>query len=950
MRLFTLQRRVCFVICINLFILILVFGTNVYTAPTISLETDTKKITQLSFRPSLNSPKLKVPSPEGGFYITGDAVNIFGRVEVSNYGFAQRRVEIYVNDIYITAVYSNGSNDIGNGFGSDYDIAGYYSASFNLSASETHAGPNNNITEYCLGNGESLQPFIVHQEMVTVYQHAFLNYTGSKTITSNLVQIQFQTHFGSGTGVPNIPITASLSSTPPEISLTSPNTPLGNGYYLSNASGYIDFYLYSSNSNFNQNLTLNALANYTGTSSYGVGENYDGIDESTNTADAQVELDFLALLDTTPPSVSILSPQDGSFVLGTVTIEVRATDARSGIDECWLTFGVGSSIPSTRLDPISQSGNIYTFEVDARTALAETVTIYAHAKDRNNLETQASITVTTDITTPSVTITNPTPDLTVGTVPGTTQLSINIDVDDSGSTGSSITSGIALVEVQIGAGAYLPATEVTANTRYTYLWDTITAAQEGYTTIRVRVTDNAGNQGSDSVGVTVDNVPEPDADGDGLSDADEQNYSTDPNDSDSDDDGLEDGEEVHAYGTDPLDADSDDDGLEDGEEVNTYGTDPLDSDTDDDGLEDDWEVAYGLNPTVDDASNDADGDGLTNTEEYQAGSNPNLADTDGDGLDDAEEVNTHNTDPASADTDGDGLDDAEEINIHGTDPNNSDTDADGISDGEEVNSHNTDPQSGDTDSDGMPDGWEILYGLNPNLYDSAADLDGDGLSNGDEYTYGSNPTLGDSDGDSIPDGEEVNLGTDPSNPDSDGDGMPDDWEVNNGLNPTANDAGGDADNDGLSNGSEYIQNTDPSNPDSDGDGVSDGNEGSLGSDPNDSDSDDDGLNDGEEQNIGTDPTSGDSDNDGMDDYWEYQNQLNPTQNDANNDPDGDGIVNLQEYQQMTNPQIAESLIPELAPFVITPILIVISSIISFVAGVITADYVKKQKKRKRRRR
>lgn len=65
-----------------------------------------------------------------------------------------------------------------------------------------------------------------------------------------------------------------------------------------------------------------------------------------------------------------------------------------------------------------------------------------------------------------------------------------------------------------------------------------------------------------------------DADGDGLSDADEAAYGTDPNNADSDEDGVQDGGEINA-GTDPLDVDSDDDGYSDFDELER-GSDPLD--------------------------------------------------------------------------------------------------------------------------------------------------------------------------------------------------------------------------------------------------------------------------------------------------------------------------------------------------------------------------------------
>lgn len=62
-------------------------------------------------------------------------------------------------------------------------------------------------------------------------------------------------------------------------------------------------------------------------------------------------------------------------------------------------------------------------------------------------------------------------------------------------------------------------------------------------------------------------------------------------------------------------------------------------DGDGDGMPDNWELIYGFDPNdPSDAQQDADGDGLTNLEEYQALSNPLNPDTDGDGFTDAEEL------------------------------------------------------------------------------------------------------------------------------------------------------------------------------------------------------------------------------------------------------------------------------------------------------------------------
>ncbi|MBN2302717.1 MAG: OmpA family protein [Lentisphaerae bacterium] len=81
-----------------------------------------------------------------------------------------------------------------------------------------------------------------------------------------------------------------------------------------------------------------------------------------------------------------------------------------------------------------------------------------------------------------------------------------------------------------------------------------------------------------------------DADGDGLTDAEELEWGTDVYDPDTDRDGLQDGQEVHAHKTDPLNPDTDWDGLTDGAEVLVYDTHPLRRDTDEGGVADGHEV------------------------------------------------------------------------------------------------------------------------------------------------------------------------------------------------------------------------------------------------------------------------------------------------------------------------------------------------------------------------
>lgn len=331
---------------------------------------------------------------------------------------------------------------------------------------------------------------------------------------------------------------------------------------------------------------------------------------------------------------------------------------------------------------------------------------------------------------------------------------------------------------------------------------------------------------------------------------------------DSDSDGIADGWEYNYFGRldHVLEGDSDNDGLTDVQESLLH-TNPNSSDSDNDGMPDLWEHLHLLEFNVDDSAEDNDHDGYSNIQEYLGGTDPN----------------DNTSVPDFTDSDGDGLIDTYEQTI-GTDPTNV-----------------------DSDFDGMSDGWEVNNQLNPLVNDAALDTDLDGYSNLVEYEGSSDPQdiLSipgvDSDGDGLSDAQEVILGTNPNLADSDFDSIPDGWEVDNNLNPLLYDSYLDADNDGVSNMFEYMFNTDPNDP--------------L-SFP--LDSDNDGLFDAWEEGLGTDINNPDSDSDTMPDGWEVFNNLNPLIDDSQQDSDGDGFTNIEEYQADTDPQDEYSL-PEGEP-------------------------------------
>jgi subtilisin family serine protease len=234
--------------------------------------------------------------------------------------------------------------------------------------------------------------------------------------------------------------------------------------------------------------------------------------------------------------------------------------------------------------------------------------------------------------------------------------------------------------------------------------------------------------------------------------------------------------------------------------------------------------------------------------------------------------------------------------------------------------HNVLAKSGRKSSPDPQSPYEVEYTVKSITVGAQGLSVGNDLAVFDSLAY---KTFGvDSDGDGLSDHDELfTFDTSPINQDTDGDGLLDGYDVVVSSLDTRYLSWTDAGILYVPAGNlrtflgEMSVGTDPNDWDTDDDGLPDGWEvlhslnplSALGTNGAMGDPDGDGLTNLEEYENDTDPRNADTDGDGMPDGWEVEHGLDPLDpDDALLDWDNDGLSNLEEYLRGTNPNLSDT--------------------------------------------
>ncbi|HOO70675.1 MAG TPA: Ig-like domain-containing protein [Spirochaetota bacterium] len=209
-------------------------------------------------------------------------------------------------------------------------------------------------------------------------------------------------------------------------------------------------------------------------------------DISANSASASVTVTVDHPDDIIDPEVEITSPSDGGTVSGMVTVTASASD-NTGVAS--VAFYIAGSLAYT------DTSAPYAYSWDTTGVSDGSVTITATAYDASGNDASDSVTVTVDnvtedVTDPTVTITAP---------------SDSTEVSDTITITASASDNVGVTSVEFYVAGSLVSTDTSSP--YEYSWNT-TGVSNGSYAVTATAYDASGNDASDSVTVTVNNITE----------------------------------------------------------------------------------------------------------------------------------------------------------------------------------------------------------------------------------------------------------------------------------------------------------------------------------------------------------------------------------------------------------------------------------------------------------
>lgn len=248
-------------------------------------------------------------------------------------------------------------------------------------------------------------------------------------------------------------------------------TIVGDGTYIGNSSGT---YSYSLANRSTGKLVINDVLAGSATVYVGLTDPTQGGFALTQPSTGGFQVGTFVFLDTSPPTVSITNPPGGKIYINSqiVTISANATD---NVGVVSVEFYDGTALKATD----TTAAYTYDWSITAADNGAHSWTARAYdAAGNSSTSSPVTLTVSIDITPPTVAVTSPTNGANLTTSPNT--------VSGTASDPGSPSSGLNVVELRLNGGGWTNATGTTS-------WGRSVTLSPCGNTIEARSLDNAGN-------------------------------------------------------------------------------------------------------------------------------------------------------------------------------------------------------------------------------------------------------------------------------------------------------------------------------------------------------------------------------------------------------------------------------------------------------------------------